>query len=90
MKVLVFVAPELSVTVIVMSLLPGARGMTALQVVVPVALPLSPVAEFDQVTWVIGALPEAVPATISGEEVVVDGGDVTVTVGTGPITRCPV
>ena len=42
--------PELSVAVIVMAFTPLAKGIEALQVVVPVAVPLPPVAAFDQVT----------------------------------------
>ena len=49
-KLLLFVAPEASVTVMVIGLLPEASGMSALQAVVPLAVPLSPVAAFDHVT----------------------------------------
>src|SRR5207237_7963270 len=77
-NVLVFEFPALSVTVIVMELLPEARGMVALQALVPVAPPLPPVAAFDHVTRVIGEGPDAVPVMVIGEDVAVDGGDVTV------------
>src|SRR6185503_11727055 len=78
----VLVSPVLSVTVIVMTLLPLSSGIEADQDVVPVAVPVAPVSEFDQVTevTVFGAVALAVPLTASGEDVVVVGGEVTVTV----------
>jgi hypothetical protein len=83
LKVVVAVAPLLSVTVIVMGLSPLTRAIVAAQDVVPVAVPLAPEAPLDQVIWVTvaGDVALAVPLTVTGDDVEVDGADVTVTVG---------
>ena len=83
-NVVEFVPPELSVAVIVMALDPAASGIVAVQEDVPDAVPLPPVAAFDQLTWVIGDAPEAVPLTVRGDDEAVDGGEVTVTLGGVP------
>ena len=77
------VAPVLSVTVIVMGLLPLIRGIDAVQDVVPVAVPVAPEWVFVQVIWVTvaGDVALAVPLTVVGDDAGIDGGDVTVTVG---------
>ena len=77
------VAPLLSVTVIVMELLPFTRGIVAVQAVVPDADPVTPERLFLQVTWVTvaGAVALAVPVTVIGDVAAVVGGAVTVAVG---------
>lgn len=82
--------PDASSTVIVIAFAPLARGIVALHDVVPVAVPLPPVAAFDQVTWLIPAADAAVPVTTSGDVAVDDGGAFTVTVGGGPPPPPPV
>ena len=83
LKVVIPVAPLLSITVIVMGLLPLPRGIDAVQGVVPVAVPVAPVRPFNQVIWVTvaGEVALAVPLTVTGDVVEVDGEEVTVTVG---------
>jgi hypothetical protein len=70
----------------VMALLPVSRGIEADQSVVPVAVPVAPERAFDQVTdvTVAGAVALAVPLTASGVDVVLDGGELTDTVGGVP------
>jgi len=69
----------------VMLLLPVTSVIVAVQAVVPVAVPLAPDVVFVQAIWVrvAGATALAVPLTVIGDDVVVDGGAVTVTVGSG-------
>ena len=76
--------PAPSVTVMVMTFDPGARGMLADQVVVPVAVPLPPVATFDHVTWETVPELDALPVTTRGEVEVLVGGEFTVTPGGVP------
>jgi hypothetical protein len=61
--------------------------MSAVQDVVPDAVPVAPVSVFNQVIWVTvaGDVALAVPLTVIGDDVVVDGADVTVTVGGGVV-----
>src|SRR6185295_16876351 len=74
--------PAESVTVMVISFVPEARGIDAVQVVVPVAVPLWPVSEFDQVTCETPPPSAAVPDTVRGEDAAgPDEGDVMVIVG---------
>jgi len=60
----------------VIALEPAARGIEALQDVVPPALPVAPLAAFDQVTVPTPTLSAAVPATVRGVELDVQEADV--------------
>jgi hypothetical protein len=70
-SVSVFELLAASRAVTVMALLPGCNGTDADHEVVPDAVPLPPVAAFDQVTEVTPTLSEAVPPIARGDEVVV-------------------
>jgi hypothetical protein len=74
--------PAESVTVMVMLFVPVPSGIVAVQVVVPLAVPLPPVRAFDQVTWETPPGSDAVPVTVRGDDAAVpDVGPLTVTVG---------
>ena len=60
------VFPAVSVAVTVIGFAPAASGTTALQEVVPEAVPLVELAEFDQATLATATLSEAVPPIESG------------------------
>ena len=62
------VLPAESVTVMVMSFVPSASGIDAVQLLVPVAVPLCPVSAFDQLTCETPPASEAVPVTVRGVE----------------------
>src|SRR5713101_5088415 len=74
--------PSLAVTVI--TLLPWFRGTEADHDAVPDAVPLPPVAAFDQVTLVTLTLSEAVPPRASTDEDVLQVGAVV-----GPVMATP-
>ena len=63
--VLVETLPAASVAVIVITLMPGVRAIAADQLLVPVAVPVAPVAAFDQVIDERPPASAAVPDTVT-------------------------
>jgi hypothetical protein len=67
--------PAVSVAVTVMEFTPSVSGIMADQLIVPVAVPLPPVAALDQVTSATATLSEAVPPRAMGPMLVAYVGD---------------
>ena len=80
--------PDASTALTVIAFAPVASGMSAVHDVVPEAVPVLPVAAFDQVTCVTPTLSEALPPSAIGLEdaVAVGGGWVVIVTAGGVVS----